>query len=89
MPSSVLANQIKNIRKKRNLTTVELFTLGERDGPEPFVFGLGKAARKGFDHFFAQDSVLSFGKLVLPPSSVATRLRAVVQVRKRPGCAPQ
>ena len=25
---------------------------------------------------------------VLPPSSVATRLRAVVQVRKRPGCAP-
>ena len=26
---------------------------------------------------------------VLPPSSVATRLRAVVQVRKRPGCAPQ
>ena len=30
------------------------------------------------------------GKLpVLPPSSVATRLRAVVQVRKRPGCAPQ
>ena len=27
--------------------------------------------------------------LVLPPSSVATRLRAVVQVRKRPGCAPQ
>ncbi len=26
--------------------------------------------------------------LVLPPSSVATRLRAVVQVRKRPGCAP-
>ena len=29
------------------------------------------------------------GWLVLPPSSVATRLRAVVQVRKRPGCAPQ
>ena len=27
-------------------------------------------------------------ELVLPPSSVATRLRAVVQVRKRPGCAP-
>ena len=26
---------------------------------------------------------------VLPPSSVATRLRAVVQVRKRPSCAPQ
>ncbi len=26
---------------------------------------------------------------VLPPSSVATRLRAVVQVRKRAGCAPQ
>ena len=25
---------------------------------------------------------------VLPPSSVATRLRAVVQVRKRPSCAP-
>ena len=25
---------------------------------------------------------------VLPPSSVATRLRAVVQVRKRAGCAP-
>ncbi len=25
---------------------------------------------------------------VLPPSSVATRLRAVVQVWKRPGCAP-
>ena len=29
------------------------------------------------------------GLTVLPPSSVATRLRAVVQVRKRPGCAPQ
>ena len=29
------------------------------------------------------------GGTVLPPSSVATRLRAVVQVRKRPGCAPQ
>ena len=29
------------------------------------------------------------GLLVLPPSSVATRLRAVVQVRKRPGYAPQ
>ena len=29
------------------------------------------------------------GRRVLPPSSVATRLRAVVQVRKRPGCAPQ
>ena len=28
-------------------------------------------------------------RVVLPPSSVATRLRAVVQVRKRPGCAPQ
>ena len=28
------------------------------------------------------------GRLVLPPSSVATRLRAVVQVRKRAGCAP-
>ena len=28
-------------------------------------------------------------ELVLPPSSVATRLRAVVQVRKRAGCAPQ
>ena len=26
---------------------------------------------------------------MLPPSSVATRLRAVVQVRKRAGCAPQ
>ena len=25
---------------------------------------------------------------VLPPSSVATRLRAVVQMRKRQGCAP-
>ncbi len=25
---------------------------------------------------------------MLPPSSVATRLRAVVQARKRPGCAP-
>ena len=28
------------------------------------------------------------GYVVLPPSSVATRLRAVVQVRKRAGCAP-
>ena len=32
--------------------------------------------------------VVSLG-MVLPLSSVATRLRAVVQVRKRPGCAPQ
>ena len=32
---------------------------------------------------------LSLERAVLPPSSVATRLRAVVQVRKRPGCAPQ
>ena len=31
--------------------------------------------------------VVSLG-MVLPPSSVATRLRAVVQVRKRAGCAP-
>ena len=32
---------------------------------------------------------LVFVVSLLPPSSVATRLRAVVQVRKRPGCAPQ
>ena len=32
---------------------------------------------------------LFLGEEVLPPSSVATRLWAVVQVRKRPGCAPQ
>ena len=35
------------------------------------------------------NALLEAEEWVLPPSSVATRLRAVVQVRKRLGCAPQ
>ena len=34
------------------------------------------------------ERVVALNETVLPPSSVATRLRAVVQVRKRSGCAP-